>query len=131
MTQIMSKIIFRKYLPPVRPKLVPKLKMLRIYWSLTQMMFRISRSWFWCQKWFLLNIYHLLGPSWSKIKYAQKLLKFGLIDISSMPISILMSKIILMKYLPPVRPKLVPKMKMLRIYRNLPHLIFQICQFWF
>ena len=29
---IMSKIIFRKYLPPVRPKLIPKLKMLRIIW---------------------------------------------------------------------------------------------------
>ena len=28
---IMSKIIFMKYLPPVRPKMVPNLKMLRIY----------------------------------------------------------------------------------------------------
>ena len=27
----MSKIVFIKYLPPVRPKLVPKLKMLRMY----------------------------------------------------------------------------------------------------
>ena len=42
-----------------------------------------------------------------------------------MPISILMSKIIFMKYLPPVRSKLVPKLKMLRIYWNLAHLIFK------
>ena len=28
---IMSKLIFMKYLPPVRQKMVPKLKMLRIY----------------------------------------------------------------------------------------------------
>ena len=27
----MSKIIFMKYLPPVRPKIIPKLKILRIY----------------------------------------------------------------------------------------------------
>ena len=42
-----------------------------------------------------------------------------------MPISILTSKIIFMKYLPPARSKLVPKMKILRIYRNLAHLIFK------
>ena len=34
--------------------------------------------------------------------------RFG---ISNMSISILMSKIIFIKYLPPVRPKLVPKLK--------------------
>ena len=45
-----------KYLLPVRSKLVPKLKMLRIF------------------------------------------LKFGASDVSNIPISILMSKIILMKY---------------------------------
>ena len=33
---IMSKIIFMKYLPPVRPKMIPKLKMPRIYWNLTR-----------------------------------------------------------------------------------------------
>ena len=32
----MSKIIFMKYLPPVRPKMIPKLKMPRIYWNLTR-----------------------------------------------------------------------------------------------
>ena len=35
-----------------------------------------------------------------------------------MPISILMSKIVFMKYLPPVKPKSAPKLKMLRIYWN-------------
>ena len=49
-----------KYLLPVRPKLVPKLKMLRIF------------------------------------------LKFGAFDGSNIPISILMSKIILMKYFYPI-----------------------------
>ena len=47
---------------------------------------------------------------------AQDLLKFGRIDISNMLISILMSKMIFIKYLPPVRPKLAPKSKMFRIY---------------
>ena len=65
-----------KYLPPVRPRMLPKLK------------------------------------------NAQNLSKFGTSNISSLPISILMSKIIFMKYLPPVGPKLVAKSKMLRIYRN-------------
>ena len=56
-----------------------------------------------------------LPPVRSKIKNAQNLSKFGTSNISSMLISILMSKIIFMKYSPPVRPKLVPKLKMLRI----------------
>ena len=47
---------------------------------------------------------------------AQKFLKFGAFDISIIPISILMSKIIFIKNLPPVSPKLVPKLKMFRIY---------------
>ena len=57
---------FMKYLPPVRPKLVPKLKVFRIYWNLVHSIFQICQSWFWCQKLFLLNIYHLLGPNWSQ-----------------------------------------------------------------
>ena len=61
-----------------------------------------------------------------KIENAQNLLKFGTCDISN--ISILMSKIIFIKYLPPVQPKLVPKSKVLRIYWNLTHSIFRICQ---
>ena len=46
-----------------------------------------------------------------KIKNAQNLLKFGTFDISSMPISILMSKIIFMKYLLTVTGKLTPRIK--------------------
>ena len=61
---LMLKNIFIKYLPPVRPKLVPRLKMLRIYWNLAYLMFQISRSRFWCQKLFLLNTYHLFSPNW-------------------------------------------------------------------
>ena len=51
-----------------------------------------------------------------KIKNAQNLWKSGTSNISSMPISILMLKIIFKKYLPPDKPKLVPKLKMFRIY---------------
>ena len=47
-----------------------------------------------------------IGP---KIKSAQNLLKFGTFNISNMPISTLMSKMIFIKYLPPVRPRFVPK----------------------
>ena len=50
----------------------------------------------------------------STIENAQKLLKFGTVDISNMSVSILMSKMIFIKNLPPVRPKLVPKLKMRR-----------------
>ena len=78
---IMSKIIFMKYLPPVRPKMVPNVKMLRNYWNLTHVIFRISQSRFWCQK------SAQIGP---KIKSAQNLLKFGTFNISNIPISILM-----------------------------------------
>ena len=52
---IMPKIISMKYLPPVSPKLVQKLKMFKIYWNLAHLIFRISLSQFWCQKLFLLN----------------------------------------------------------------------------
>ena len=51
-----------------------------------------------------------------RLKNAQNLLKFDIFDISNMPISLLISKIIVIKYSPIVRPKLVPKSKMLRIY---------------
>ena len=53
------------------------------------------------------------GP---KIKNAQNLLKFCICDISNISISILMSKTIVIEYLPPVQPKMVPKSKVLRIY---------------
>ena len=62
----MSKIIVKKYLPPVGPKLVPKLKMFRIYWNLGNSIFRISRSRFWCQILISLNIYHLFVLNWSQ-----------------------------------------------------------------
>ena len=65
-SHIISKIIFIKYLPLVRPKMVPKSKMLRIYWNLAHVIFWISRSWFWFQKLFLSNIYQLPGPNWSQ-----------------------------------------------------------------
>ena len=67
-----------------------------------------------------------IGP---KIKSAQNLLKFGTFDISNMPVSILMSKMIFIKCLPRITPNLVPKLKMLRIYWNLAHLNIQ-SQFW-
>ena len=57
---LVSKIIFIKFLPPVWPKVVSKLTRLRIYWNLTFPIFQICQSRFWCQKWFLSNIYHLL-----------------------------------------------------------------------
>ena len=104
-----------KYLPPVWPKLVPKLKVLRSYWNLAHFMFRVSWSQCWCQKLFLLNTYHLFGP---KMKRAQNLTKFGTFNISNMPILILMSKMTFMKYLPHVRPKFVPILKVPRIHWN-------------
>ena len=128
----MSKIIFMKYLPPPRPKMVPKLKMLRIYWNLAHVIFRISRSRFWCQKLFLVILTICSAKIGPKIKSANNVLKFSTFDISNMPISILIWKMIFIKYLPPVRPKLVPKLNMLRIYWNLAHLIFRISRsrFW-
>ena len=54
------------------------------------------------------NFYEIFTTSLAQIhpqiKSAQNLLKFGKFDISNMPISILMSKMIFMKYLPSVGP---------------------------
>ena len=47
---------------------------------------------------------------------AQNVLKIAKFDVSNMAISILMSKNLFIKYLLPVRPKLVPKVKVPRIY---------------
>ena len=90
---LMSKTIFMKYLPPVGPKLVPNIKVLTIYWNCAQLIFRTSWSRSWCQKLFLLDTTcsTQIGP---KIESTQNLLKFGTIDISSIPIFILMSKIV-------------------------------------
>ena len=49
-----------------------------------------------------------------KIETVQNLLKFGIFDISNIPILILMSKMIFMKYLPAIRAKLTPRLKLLR-----------------
>ena len=51
-----------------------------------------------------------------KIKNAQNLLIFCAFDISNIPIAILMSKLIFIKYLLTVKPKLVPKLRILRTY---------------
>ena len=52
----------------------------------------------------------------SKMKNTQNLLKFSSFDVLNIPILILMSEITFIKYLPLVRHKLVPKLKMLKIY---------------
>ena len=83
-----QKCCFIKYLPIVWPQLVPKWKMLRIYWNSADLLFQTCRSQFWCQGWFLLNIYHRLGPNWSKMKGVQNLLKFDTFNISITSISI-------------------------------------------
>ena len=76
-----------------------------------------------------------LAQSAAKIKNGQKLLKFDTVDISicrRSQIFQMLSNMIFIKNLPPARPKLVPKLKVLRIYWNLKHSICQICQsqFW-
>ena len=40
--------------------------MLKIYWNLAPLIFRISQSQFWCQKLISLNTYHFFGPKWSQ-----------------------------------------------------------------
>ena len=119
-------------LPPVRPKLAPKLNMLRIYWNLAYLIFQICRFWFKCQKLFMKYLPPVRFKLVPKLKMLRLyLLKIGTFDISNVPISILMSKIIFVKYLQPLRLKLFPKLKILRIYWNLARLIFQIyrCRF--
>ena len=124
---IISKTIFKKYLPPVGPKLVPKLTMLRIYWNLTHLIFRVSQCWNFDVKDYFYQIFSIcLAQICPKIKRTQNLLKFGTLDILNIPVLILMSKIIFMKYLPSVRRKLVPKLKRLRIYWNSAQFIFRI-----
>ena len=58
------------------------------------------------------------GP---KIGNTQNLLKFGRFDILGMPISIHISKIGFIKYLPADGPKMISKLKMRRIYWNLAY----------
>ena len=123
------KTIFMKYLPPVRPKLILKLKMLRIYWNLAHLIFRTSQSWLWCQRLFLLNIYHLLGRNWSQnYKYTEFIEIWHFHYFRYVDLNFNVKNVFLIKHLPIARPQLVPRWKMLRIYWNLAELIFQICQ---
>ena len=72
---LMSKIIVIKYLPPVRPKLVPKLKMLRIYRNLAHLIFQIADLDFNPKNDFLSNICQLLGPNWSQNEKCSEFIK--------------------------------------------------------
>ena len=111
--------------------MVPKFKMIRIYWNLVHVMFRKSLSWFWCQRLFLLNIYHLLGPNWSQNWKCSEFIEIWHIWYFEYPNLGFDVKVIFIKYLSPVWHKLVPKLEVLRIYWNLAQSIFQICQSWF
>ena len=66
----------------------------------------------------------MVDSNLSQNQNAQNLLKFILVDISNMQISIYMSKIIFIKYLSLVRLKFVFDLIMLRSYLNSVHLIF-------
>ena len=61
---LMPKIIFIKYLLPAKPKLVPKLKIFRVYGNLifeiTDLDFNVKNDLF------LWNVYHLFGPDQSQ-----------------------------------------------------------------
>ena len=125
-----SKIYFMKYLSSSRPKLAPKLKLLRICWNLVYLIFQVCQFQSKCKKKIIKNkkfttCQAQMSP---KIENAHNWFQFCIFDISNIPISILMSKII---FITPVRPRLVPKLKMLRIHWNLAHLIFQIYQLQF
>ena len=149
-----------KYLPPIRPKLVPKLKKLRLNWNLTYSLFRIWTISILMSK---IDFVKYLSPGFIEIwhiwyfKYADlnfnvknnfyetfttcqtqigpiikstEFIEFGTFDISNVLISILMSKMIFMEHLPIAKPKLFPKSKKLIIYWNLTWLIFQMWRFW-
>ena len=123
----MSKIIFMKYLPLVQPKLVPKLKMLGLYWNLAHLRFYDFD--FNAKNIFYEIFTTCLTQISPKIKNAQNLFKFGRFGILKTSISILLSKTIFIKFLTPVRPKLEPELKLSRIYWKLANSTFQIYQF--
>ena len=87
-----------KYLPPAAPKLVQKLKMLRIYLNLTHLMFKYVSLDLHVKN----NFYQIFTTCQTHI--SPKFIKIWHIDISNTPILILMSKMVFMKYLPAVRP---------------------------
>ena len=103
---LMWKMIFIIYLPPVRTQLVPKLKILQIYWNLAHLIFQTSRSWL--KIIFIKYLSPVLAQIGFKIKSAQKLLKFGTLNVSNMLTSILTSKFIFIKYLPTVWAQMGP-----------------------
>ena len=88
-----------KYLPHVRPKLVPKLKTLRIgSFDISNIPTSILMS-------KIISIKYLpLGRPKLVAKLNLEFTEIRHIDISNMPIWILMSKMVFMKYLPAVRP---------------------------
>ena len=61
-----------------------------------------------------INIYHLLSQNWSQSSECSEVIEIGTLDISNMLMSIMMSKMIIMKYLPIVRLKLVPEQNLLK-----------------
>ena len=63
---ILMSFFLVKYLPIASLQLVPKWKIRRIYWNLVALIFQIWWPQFCCQKWFLFNIYQLLGLNWPK-----------------------------------------------------------------
>ena len=129
---LMTKIIVIKYLITCLAKIGPKIKSGQNLLKFST--FKISNMsiWILTSKSFLWNIYGLLGPIWSQNLKCSGFIEICTFDISNILISILMSKIIFIKYLPLLWPKLVPKLKVLRVYWNLVYLIFQISwsRFW-
>ena len=107
----MSKITFMKYLPPVRPKLVYEFIEIWHMRYLKHNNFDINAENDFYE--IFRNCQSQISP---KIKNAQNLSKFGTFDISNIPISVFMSKMVFIKYLPPVRPKLVLELKVFGIY---------------
>ena len=118
------KFFFIRYIPPAKHKLVPKLKMLTIYWNLAHLTFWISRSQFWCQKLFWLSTYHLFDPNCSQNSKCSEFIEIWHIWYFGYPELNLKSKMIFIKYLPPVSRKFVPKLKLQRLYLNLAQLMF-------
>ena len=107
---LMSKIIFMKYLLPVQHVPIPKWKspeFLEIWYiwysNYVNLDFTVKKNYE-----IFTTCLAKIGP---KIKSTQNLLKFGTLEISNMPISILILKMIFIKYLPHVRPILVSKLK--------------------
>ena len=111
---LMSKIISKKYLLLVRPKLVPRLKMLRFIkiWQIWYFEYPVLD---YIKDYFYQTFTTCSAQISLESKSTQNLLKFSTFHISNNPISILMSKIIFIKYLPLVRSQVVLKLKVLRI----------------